>query len=181
MRLTLGDGRVIVNPTREVIEAALQTLEGGLGSSALMEDDAGRTSYLFIQGTQGPGKLSDLFVHGIGGPDNYLVEYAEAIAEYKGEIEARHFRARQQVTQEMLVMMFQSYALGDGTWKGMVAWEDTSTSEEYYPDDYDPEEYGAGAPEGSTSDPWARKSGCLGLLSLVGLATLGLTLALGVW
>ena len=83
--------------------------------------------------------------------------------------------------QETLIVMFQSYALGDGTWKGMVAWEDTSTAEEYDPDDYDPEEYDEGVPEGSTSDPWARKSGCLGLLSFVGLATLGLTLALEVW
>ena len=185
MRLTLGDGRVIVNPTREVIEAALQALEAG-GSFALMEDDAGRTSDLFIQGTQGPGKFADLFVQGIGGPDNFIVEYAEAIAEHEGEIEARHFRAQQQVTQETLVVMFQSYALGDGTWKGMVAWEDTSTAEDYDPDDYDPEEYDPeeydeGVTEGSTSDPWARKSGCLGLLSFVGLATLGLTLALEVW
>ena len=172
MRLTLGDGRVIVNPTREVIDAALQTLEGGPGSFALMEDDAGRTSDLFIQGT--------------GGPDNFIIEYAEAIAEYEDEIEAKHFRARQRVMLETLAVMFESYALGDGTWKGMVAWEDTSTAEEYDPDEYDPEEYDPeeydeGAPEGSMSDPWARKSGCLGLLSFVGLATLGLTLALGVW
>ena len=167
MRLTLGDGRVIVNPTREVIDAALQTLEGGPGSFALMEDDAGRTSDLFIQGT--------------GGPDNFIIEYAEAIAEYEDEIEAKHFRARQRVMLETLAVMFESYALGDGTWKGMVAWEDTSTAEEYDPDDYDAEEYAEGVPEGSTSDPWARKSGCLGLLSFVGLATLGLTLALEVW
>ena len=163
MRLTLGDGRVIVNPTREVIDAALQTLEGGPGSFALMEDDAGRTSDLFIQGT--------------GGPDNFIIEYAEAIAEYEDEIEAKHFRARQRVMLETLAVMFESYALGDGTWKGMVAWEDTSTAEEYDPDDYDAE----GAPEGSTSDPWARKSGCLGLLSLLFLATMGLMLALEVW
>ena len=167
MRLTLGDGRVIVNPTREVIDAALQTLEGGPGSFALMEDDAGRTSDLFIQGT--------------GGPDNFIIEYAEAIAEYEDEIEAKHFRARQRVMLETLAVMFESYALGDGTWKGMVAWEDTSTAEEYDLEDYDAEEYAEGVPEGSTSDPWARKSGCLGLLSFVGLATLGLTLALGVW
>ena len=167
MRLTLGDGRVIVNPTREVIDAALQTLEGGPGSFALMEDDAGRTSDLFIQGT--------------GGPDNFIIEYAEAIAEYEDEIEAKHFRARQRVMLETLAVMFESYALGDGTWKGMVAWEDTSTAEEYDPEDYDAEEYDEDAPEGSTSDPWARKSGCLGLLSFVGLATLGLTLALEVW
>ena len=179
MRLTLGDGRVIVNPTREVIEAALQALEAG-GSFALMEDDAGRTSDLFIQGTQGPGKFADLFVQGIGGPDNFIVEYAEAIAEHEGEIEAKHFHARQQVTQETLVVMFQSYALGDGTWKGMVAWEDTSTETEEYDDEYEDDDEPYGVTQSPGGDPWARKSGCLGLLSLTGLTAVALTLALGV-
>ena len=37
------------------------------------------------------------------------------------------------------------------------------------------------APEGATADPWGRRSGCLGLLSILGLAAaLTLTLALGV-
>ena len=121
MLLTLGDGRVLANPTREVIEAALQTLEGGPGSFAIIEDDSGQTPDLFLQGT--------------GGPDNFTVEYAEAIAEHGDEIEARHFRGRQQVMQETLAVMFESYALGDGTWKGMIPWEDTSTLPEEYDDE----------------------------------------------
>ena len=162
MLLTLGDGRVLANPTREVIEAALQTLEGGPGSFAIIEDDSGQTPDLFLQGT--------------GGPDNFTVEYAEAIAEHGDEIEALHFRGRQQVMQETLTVMFESYALGDGTWKGMIPWEDTSTLPEEYDDEPDPD----APPEADTGDPWSRRSGCLGLLALTGLMTIGLTLALGV-
>ena len=40
--------------------------------------------------------------------------------------------------------MFESYALGDGTWKGMIAWEDTSTLPE---DHYDEEYYDEDAPD----------------------------------
>ena len=85
MRLTLGDGRALVNPTREVIEAAVRTLEGGPGSFIIIEDDSGQSTDLFLQGT--------------GGPDNFAVEYAEAIAEHGDEIEARHFRGHQEVMQ----------------------------------------------------------------------------------
>ena len=162
MRLTLGDGRVILNPSRETIEAALQTLAGGPGSFAIIEDDTGRTPDLFLQGT--------------GGPDNFHVEYAEAIAEYDDEIEARHFRGRQEVMQETLAVMFESFTLGDGTWKGMIPWEDTTTPTEEYGDDADHD----AAPEGTSQDPWARKSGCLSLLALTGLVATALILALGV-
>ena len=165
--LTLGDGRVLANPTREVIEAALRTCEGGPGSFAIIEDDTGQSADLFLQGT--------------GGPDYFAVEYAEAVAEHGDEIEARHFRGHQEVMQETLALMFESYALGDGTWKTMVAWEDTSTLPE---DHYDEEYYDEDGPddglEGATSDPWGRRSGCLGLLPILALAAaLTLTLALG--
>ena len=163
MLLTLGDGRVLANPTREIIEAAVQTLEGGPGSFIIIEDDSGESADLFLQGT--------------GGPDNFAVEYAEAIAEHGDEIEARHFRGRQEVMQETLVVMFESFVLGDGTWKGMVPWEDTSTLPEEFDDESDYDE----APEGTSGDPWARRSGCLSLLPILASATaLVLALAMGV-
>ena len=160
MRLTLGDGRVITNPTREIIEEALQTLAAGSSSFALMEDDTGQTSDLFLQGT--------------GGPENFIVEYAEATAEYDDRIEATHFRARQQVMQETLVVMFESYALGDGTWKGMVAWEDTTTDVEEYDEDWQDD-----GSEEPAVDPWARRKGCSVPSLLVALTFLGVTLVLG--
>ena len=124
----------------------MRTLEGGPGSFIIIEDDSGQSTDLFLQGT--------------GGPDNFAVEYAEAIAEHGDEIEARHFRGRQEVMQETLVVMFESFALGNGTWKGMIAWEDTST----LPDEFDDESDYDEAPEATSGDPWSRRSGCLSLL-----------------
>lgn len=180
MRLTLSDGRVIANPTFEGIEEALRTLQRGGGFFALMEDDTGRTPDLFIQGTRAIAVPHHVYPLDIGGdPDNFTVEYAEAIAEYADEIEARHFRSRQLVRTETLVVLFQSYALADGTWKGMVSWEDTSSEneEEYEDDDFDELE---AEPQSPTGDPWARKSGCFSLLALFAATAVGLTLMLGV-
>ena len=164
MRLTLGDGRAIADPTHEGIEEALRNLEGGSGSFALLEDES--------------EEAVDLFLQGAGGPEGFIIEYSEVVAQHEDEIEARHFRARQEVTHETLVVMFQSYALRDGTWKGMVAWEDTSADSEYLAEESSELSNG---PRGATADPWQRRGGCLGLVSLMGLASLGLGLALGVW
>ena len=179
MRLTLSDGRGIANPTREGIEEALRSLDGDPGSFALMEDETGQTPDLFIQGTRAITAPHHPYPLDIGGdPDNFTVEYAEAIAEYEDEIEARHFRSRQLVRMETLVAMFQSYALADGAWKRTVAWEDTSSeTEEYDDDDFDDPEDERQSP---TGDPWTRKSGCFSLLVLFAATAVGATLMLGV-
>ncbi len=100
MKLTLGIGESIEDPTAEQVEAALRALPGGDDSFAILGID----DQTYIQ-TAG------------GGPDGFALEYREGS-------QTSHYRCtNEHLAVDPVVAAFRDYLSGRSDYKSDLAWE----------------------------------------------------------
>lgn len=103
MRLTIGGGTAIENPSEAQIEAALRALPGGTDSFAILA--TARQHYIQTLG---------------GANEGFVLEYREG----SDDTHFQHFTCSQApCSLEQVLAAFLSYCRGDGAFKRTLEWE----------------------------------------------------------
>ena len=105
MKLETPTGLIIKEPSSKEIEETLRSLNPKDNSIAILDPEQKKGDGNFFLQTA------------CDEPEKFMVEYRDGL-------ESRQFQSQKYLPLETVIIIFQTYRLGDESWKNLVEWGD---------------------------------------------------------